>query len=297
MNKAKYHLRFQVIPGKYVKTDAEVLAKFCLKHKIEEVVLFFAGEEWNNGLLSRKEEDIWFDTVSKVKKILENKGLTVSLNPWMTVLHCDRGRKFPSDRNFKPMVSPYGEVSKAVASFADEKWQEYIYNLYGRFAELGFNTIWIEDDFRYHNHAPLIWGGGFEKEMIEKFCKKIGNNVSREEIFKNLLIPGRPHLWRKKWMKVWREVQLEVAKGIRDVVEKCSNRKTKIGLMSSHPSIHSIEGRKWIELFNTLAINNKVVHRPHFATYSEDIGKNKVYSIMMLDIQKKLRHISQRAVI
>ena len=104
MKSIKYHLRFQVIPGKNVIRDARILADFCAKHRIEEVVLFFAAEEWNNGLLSKKEEDAWFDTVSRVKKVLDGKGLSVSLNPWMTVLHCDRGRSFPAGRNFKPMV-------------------------------------------------------------------------------------------------------------------------------------------------------------------------------------------------
>ncbi|MCM8777165.1 MAG: hypothetical protein NC905_02730 [Candidatus Omnitrophica bacterium] len=291
MGKVKYHLRFQIIPGKNVKEDTKVLAEFCLKHKIEEVVLFFAGEEWNNGLLSAKEEDIWFEAIKTAKKTLKERGIKVSLNPWMTVLHCDRGRRFPPDRKFEPMVSPYGETSKATASFVDKNWQRYIYNLYGRFATLGFNTIWIEDDFRYHNHAPLTWGGGFEKRVLKKFSTKIGKQVSREDLVKRILQPGKPHPWRKIWMEVWREIQLEVASGIRDAVEKSSKGKTKLGLMSSHPSVHSIEGRRWHNLFNALTINNKVVHRPNFAPYQEDVGRNKFHSIMMLDIQKKLRPV------
>ncbi|HOL21620.1 MAG TPA: hypothetical protein PLQ41_02035 [bacterium] len=289
MRKVRYHLRFQIIPGNDVKKDAMVLANFCIKHHIEEVVLFFAGEEWNNGLLSKKEEDVWFETVREATEILKAKGISVSLNPWMTVLHCDRGRRFPSDYKFKPMVSPLGEKAKATASFADKNWQKYINNLYGRFATLGFRVIWIEDDFRYHNHAPLTWGGGFEDEIIERFSKKIGTKVSREEVVKKILQPGSPHPWREKWMDVWREVQLEVSRGIRGAVEKSSKGKTKLGLMSSLPSVHSIEGRRWLPLFNALTIENRVAHRPHFAPYHEDIGKNKVYSIMLLDTQKNFR--------
>ncbi|MCM8817865.1 MAG: hypothetical protein NC915_00020 [Candidatus Omnitrophica bacterium] len=291
MKKVKYHLRFQIIPGINVKKDAEILTEFCIKHRIEEVVLFFAGEEWNNGLLSEKEENLWFETIKTAKEIIEKKGIKVSLNPWMTVLHCDRGRKFPTDRRFKPMVSPYGEVSNATASFADKNWKKYICNLYSRFAKLGFNTIWIEDDFRYHNHAPLTWGGGFENQILKKFSEKIGKKVSRKDIVKKILQPGKPHPWRKIWLEIWREIQLDVARNIRNAVEKSSKGKTKLGLMSSHPSLHSIEGRRWHELFESLTINNKVVHRPHFAPYQEDLGRNKIYSIMMLDIQKQLRPI------
>ncbi len=289
MKKVKYHLRFQIAPCGNVKQDARILADFCLKHGIEEVVLFFAAEEWNNGLLSQKEEDMWFASVGTAKEVLESKGLSVSLNPWMTVLHTDRGRTFPSDRRFNPMVSPLGEKSRACASFADKKWQKYIYGLYGRFARLGFRVIWVEDDFRYHNHGPLTWGGGFENLMCENFSRKAGKKVGREEILKKILKPGKPHPWRRLWMEVWRETQIEVAKGIADAVKKNSPVKTKIGLMSSSPWIHSIEGRRWKETFNALSIDGGVAHRPHFAFYCDTVGSARTYSIMSLGMQKNFR--------
>lgn len=285
----RYHLRFQIISGKDVERDAHILADFCKRHGVEEVVLFFAAEEWNNGLLSVKEEDMWFNTVKKAKSILNKTGIIVSLNPWMTVLHLERGRTFPKDRKFKPMVSPTGEVSKACASFADPNWQRYICKLYGRFAKLGFRVIWIEDDFRYHNHAPLKWGGGFEPEIIDRFAQKVGCKCTREEVVKNILKSGKAHPWRAKWMETWREIHLEVANGLAKAVAQNTPCETKIGLMSSHPSIHSIEGRDWQKLFNAFTINAQVAHRPNFAGYSETPGKNKDYSIMMLDVQRNFR--------
>ena len=154
-NLLRYHLRFQVLPGKDAQGDAAVLARFCAAHGIEEVVLFFAAEEWNNGLLSREEEDLWFETIKGVKTVLDKAGVITSLNPWMTVLHCDRGRSFPEDRAFKPMVSPTGQASQSCASFADPGWRTYIDQLYGRFAQLDFRVIWIEDDFRSVSYTHL----------------------------------------------------------------------------------------------------------------------------------------------
>lgn len=288
----RYHLRFQIVPDKNIGKNSKSLANFCKKHGIEEVVIIFAAEEWNNGLLSKKEEDRWFNAVKKVKLILDKNNIATSLNPWMTVLHCDRGRSFPKGRKFKPMVSPKGETSKACASFADKNWIDYIGNIYGRFAKLGFRIVWIEDDFRYHNHAPLTWGGGFEQGVVKRFSKKIGHKTSREQVVKNILKPGVPHPWRTKWMETWREIQLEAAKSITEAVKKNSASKSIIGLMSSVPGVHSIEGRDWQKLFNTLSINGKVAHRPHFAGYSEVPGRNKDYSIMMLDVQKDFRPYS-----
>ncbi len=285
----RYHLRFQILPGPRLAADARALVSFCKSHKVEEVVLFFAAEEWNNGLLSRREEDRWFKAVRTAKTILDRAGIVTSLNPWMTALHCERGRTFPKDRPFTPMVSPRGETSKACASFDDPRWRRYITRLYGRFARLGFRVIWVEDDFRFHNHGTLFWGGGFEQPIIDRFAKVVGRKVTRAELVKALLKPGRPHPWRALWLATWRTVHLEVARELADAVARNMPGETSLGLMSSGPASHSIEGRRWKDLFEAFSINGKVVHRPHYGPYSETAGREKPYSFMMLDLQRQFR--------
>lgn len=285
---SRYHLRFQVVPDGQVAAKAASLLRFCKAHGVEEVVLFFAAEEWNNGLLSQGEEDTWFDTVRTAKALLDEGGIITSLNPWMTALHCDRGRAMPVGRSFAPIVSPIGEVSRACASFADPDWQRYLCNLYAHFAALGFRTIWVEDDFRYHNHGPLTWGGGFEQGVLDRFARKIGQAVSREEVVGNIVRPGEPHPWRALWMETWRELQLEVLAGLADAVRRVAPA-TTLGAMTSLPSVHSAEGRDWTRFFGAFSIEGRVAHRPHFAPYGEVPGKAKDYSILMLDLQRALR--------
>lgn len=285
----RYHLRFQVLPGPNVRRDALDLKRFCLQHGVEDVVLFFAAEEWNNGLLSPREEEAWFDTIRTTTTILARAGMAVSLNPWMTVLGPTRGRVFPKGRKFAPAVSPLGEISRGVASFADPVWQQYIWDLYGRFATLGFRVIWIEDDFRYHNHAPLTWGSGFDPLTLDRFAKMVGRPVTREEVVRNILAPGVPHPWRALWMENWCEIQLDVARGLADAIRRNSPGGTKLGLMSSLPAVHSIEGRDWHALFDALSVDGQVAHRPHFAPYSEQTGQNKGLISLALDSQRPLR--------
>lgn len=64
----------------------------------------------------------------------------------------------------------------------------YVYN---RFAKLGFRVVWVENDFRYHGHRPLNWGGSFEIEILNRFAQKVRRKVTRQ-----------------------REIQLEVATGL-----------------------------------------------------------------------------------
>lgn len=286
----RYHLRFQVIPGRNVERDARVLGRLCREHGVEEVVLFFAGEEWNNGLLSKAEEDVWFEAVARTKRVLDRAGVVCSLNPWMTTLHCARARRFPKGRPFRPTVGANGVASGACASFADRKWQRYLADLYGRFSELGFRVIWVEDDFRYHNHgAELGWGGGFEPEVIARFEKKIGRRTTREEVVANILKPGKPHAWRALWMETWRELQLETASGLAKAVGARAPNAASLGLMSSHPSRHSQEGRDWRKLFAALSIDGRVAHRPHYAPYNDAVGRAEAYGILMLDVQRNFR--------
>lgn len=285
----RYHLRFQVLPGPRLAADTRDLVKHCQRFGIEEVVLFFAAEDWNNGLLSRADEERWFTAIAAARKILARAGITTSLNPWMTCQHCDRGRTFPPDRQFTPTVSPAGEVSKACASFADPNFQEYLAGLYARFASLGFRVIWVEDDFRFHNHGPLTWGGGFEQPVLDRFAAKIGRAVTREELVAALLRPGAPHPWRAQWFATWRELHLEVAAKLTAAVAAASGGTTRIGLMTSGVEMHSVEGRRWDEFFAAFSVNGRVAHRPHFAPYAEAPGHAKIWSIQMLDLQRNFR--------
>ena len=283
-----YGLRFHILPDENDQERARELAAFAQAHGIKEVHLFVAPEEWNDGLLDQEQIERYIASMRRILPILREAGLSVSLNLWATTLHCDRGRRFKPEHPFQPMVSPSGQVAKAVASFACPHWRQYVVDLYGRFAALTFDVLWIEDDFRYHNHAPLDWGGTFDPLMLERFSLRVGHHVGREELVQAILRPGEPHPWRAEWMAVWREAQLEAAEAIRDAVVRSHPRAT-LGLMSSSPEAHSVEGRDWSALWERLRIEGRVVHRPNFAGYSENVGPELIASAAMLDLQRALR--------
>ncbi|MEZ0090365.1 hypothetical protein [Streptacidiphilus sp. EB129] len=284
---ARYHLRFQIHPTADAAEDATALAKFCDHAGVEEVVLLTGAEELFPGHLDRAAEDRWFQSVRTAQEVLLGSGLQVSLNPWATVGHADRGRV---DRaGFAPMVGPDGDVAEAQASFACPRWRDWLAAHYGRFAELGFRVLWLEDDFRYHNHAPLRWGGGFEPLMLERFAALAGEEVSRERLVAAITAPGTPHRWRGLLQQVWRTAQLEVAELVARVVADASDGRSRLGLMSSEPGAHSVEGRDWTALFERLGIAGQAAHRPHFAAYSDAPGRELSRSVWMLELQRALR--------
>ncbi|MFJ5289271.1 hypothetical protein [Streptomyces sp. NPDC088348] len=284
---ARYHLRFQIRPGAAAGRQAAELAAFCGESGVEEVVLLLAAEEFHDGHPSGPEEDRLYDTAAATAAVLKDAGLGVSLNPWVTTGHADRGRR---DRHgFAPMVGPDGTVAAGQASFACPLWRAWITAHYARFAGLGLRTLWLEDDFRYHNHAPLPWGGGFEPLMLERLASLAGGPVTREQVVAAVTAPGPAHPWRAQLQQVWRTAQLEVAAMVAQAVEKHSGGRSRLGLMSSGPDAHSVEGRDWTALFDALAIDGEAVHRPHFAPYSDAPGRALSSSVWLLELQRALR--------
>ncbi|WP_338692728.1 hypothetical protein V2W30_00765 [Streptomyces sp. Q6] len=284
---ARYHLRFQVAPGPDAERHAVELAAFCRESGVEEAVLLLAAEEFHAGHPTAVEEEVLYETVSRTSAVLRDAGIGVSLNPWVTTGHADRGRR---DRHgFAPMVGPDGTVATAQASFACPVWRSWLAAHYGRFARLGFRVLWLEDDFRYHNHAPLTWGGGFEPLMLERFAWVAGEQVTRERLVAAVTAPGTPHPWRALLQQVWREAQLEVAALVAECVDTCTEGRSRVGLMSSVPGAHGVEGRDWAGLFDALAIGGEAVQRPHFAPYSDTPGRTLSGSVWLLEEQRALR--------
>ncbi|MFG1945439.1 hypothetical protein [Nonomuraea sp. NPDC048826] len=269
-----YHLRYQLLPGQ----DPVELARYCLDHDVAEVVLIYGSEELHAGHPAGAAEDAWFEHVAEAKRVLDRHGVGASLNPWVTVGHADRGRV--QDLGFAPMVSPSGEVSTATASFACPAWRDWLAGHYGRFAGLGFRVLWLEDDFRFHNHAPLTWGGGFEPEMLARFAALAGAEVGREELVAAITAAGPPHPWRALLQRTWREAQLEAL----DAVRRAVAGRAKLGLMSSGLGVASVEGRDWAALFERVE-----AHRPHFAPYGDVAASALSSSIAMLELQRATR--------
>ncbi|MFJ6632323.1 hypothetical protein ACIQMR_13115 [Streptomyces sp. NPDC091376] len=285
--RARYHLRFQLRPGDDVAERANALATMCRENGVDEVVLLLGAEQEHTGHLAGEEEALWLAAVARARRVLTDAGLDVSLNPWVTVGHADRGRV--GTLGFAPMVSPTGRSAAAQASFACPRWRDWLYAHYGLFAGLGFRVLWVEDDFRFHNHDPLDWGGGFEPLMLERLARLVGEPVTREQVVAAVTAPGPPHPWRTLLQQVWRTAQLEVAEGLAQVVRERSGGRSHLGLMSSHPALHSVEGRDWDALFTTLSVGSRVTHRPHFAPYSDAPAQSLTSAIWSLEAQRPLR--------
>ena len=282
----RYTVRMQFRPEQDSAIILRELLDLCSVGHIDEVMFFAFAEEQNDGHDSLTRTQTWMDTIRPWKQALEAQGIEVSLNPWHSMLHTDRGRRFKSDQTWQPMVDWRGRAATAIVCPLDPQWRTYYAKAMQIFAREQFRVVWVDDDIRYHNHEPLDWGGCWCPLHVEAFNRHTGISATRETIIANVLQPGPPHPWRKRWFEMWDMLHCDLIATWRDIVEA---EGTRFGLMSSNVEIHSAEGRNWDRWWQALATKLPPVHRPHFWGYSEAQGPILIYGLGMMQQHQQLR--------
>jgi hypothetical protein len=271
MNKFVYSLRIGICPGFDSEEKFEQLLAFCREAGIDDIQFHMNMEEVNQGHLTPEETEPWLEMLATFKERLSNEGIGFSLNPWTTTLHTDRGRKLKPGQDFTTMRDHLGRDAEAVACPLCDNFTDYLTSTYARYAELGFDTIWVEDDFRLHNHAPLAWGGCFCDKHMALFSEEAGRKLIREEFVQEIVQPGLPHPSRKVWLDVMGRTMADFGRKIGDAV--LSNAPgTRIALMSSAPQAHSVEGRDWDLVMKNMMDSHRYLDRPHLPAYREIAG-------------------------
>lgn len=267
----RYILRYQIVPGYAASQRIEELVTFCRSARVEEVMLFFNAEEMADGHITREEIEPWLAACLEAKKALADAGVEISLNPWTTTYHVARGSWLKPGQDFTLMVGETGGVAGVSACPLCPNWQAYLADLFAHACEaLEPVALWIEDDWRLHNHDPNMgYGGCFCQLHLAKLAEKLGiEKVTRQDVLEHILAPDEPDAWRKAWMDVCCDSICRPAETVaQEVCRRAPN--TRIALMSSDPDVHSIEGRNWLRLQEALGRNPDFLIRPHLPPYAE----------------------------
>ncbi|MBN1342554.1 MAG: hypothetical protein JXQ73_07730 [Phycisphaerae bacterium] len=269
-NSFRYVLRYKIDPAFHADERIDELVCYCRQSRTEEVMLFLTAEELSTGHPTAEELEPYILMAKRLKHRLADSGVALSLNPWTTTYHVSRGRRLKPGQDFTLMVGETGQVSPITACPLCQLWLSYICDSFARLVrELEPVAVWIEDDWRLHNHdAAMGWGGCFCPLHLARFADLVGRPVMREAVLQAILAPGDPHPWRRAWLNLWRDSLLAPAVALRKAIaDACPT--TRIGLMSSDPDVHSIEGRDWHALQEALGGQPAFLIRPHLPPYTE----------------------------
>ncbi len=273
MNKFLHCLRIQVVPDHHEEQRLQSVLDFCLRYGVKNVMLFINSEEYNVGHMTKEEAKPWLATMKRAKKLLTENGISVSLNPWIEIGHLDRKRPLKDGQNFTTMVDYEGTQSQSVACPYCQNWRAYYKDFYSYIiSEIDPEVVWVEDDFRLHNHPPLKYGGCFCALHMQKFNEKLGKNYTREQFVDKLFKKTCDEDVKRAWLDVNRECMRELAEFLGKTV-KDLGLGTKVGLMSSMHQKHSMEGRDWQGVHNGLAQGGEMINRLHLPCYGEMSGK------------------------
>ncbi len=263
-------LRYFIDPQSSTDYYIRELVQFCQAAHVDEVMLLLTAEELSTGHMTRNELEMYCELGSKLRPALEAEGIDLSLNPWTTLYQVPRGRKLQDGQDFRLMVGETGSQSPLVACPLCTQWQAWLAESFARLAgELRPVAIWLEDDWRLHNHGPTLgWGGCFCDEHMRLFSEMVGQEVGRETLIDTILQPGDPHPWREVWFELSRRSLLEPMQVVTKAIQG-ANPATRVALMSSRPDQHSIEGRSWSGIHKILGGKGSLLLRPHMEPYTE----------------------------
>lgn len=281
MDYKKYHncLRIQITPDDYQDERIDNIADHCHKYGFDNVMIMFNLEEFNLGHIPLDKLKDWLKVLKKAKDKLSSKGISVSVNHWMEIGHCDRGRHLYEGQDFGLFTDWDGRQATMVACPNDKNWREYFKELVKlSVSELDADTFWIEDDFRLQGHPPLVGVGCFCDEHMKLYNERLGTNYTREEFVKKIFEKGPCNPERKAWLDVNRDVMLETASIITDAA-KSVKPDCDVAIMTSWPGGHCIEGRDWTKLFDILGKNDgNKINRLHL-TYGEVSAKDFIWDL------------------
>jgi len=263
-----YSFRFCCDPYFNEARELESLKRFCREAEIDDVSVFCNVEEINTGHTTSEEQEVYLGLLQHVRDAVSPQDITVSVNPWHSLMHADLGKSLRPGQPFRRMVDPAGREASLCVCPMDPAWQDYFVRLYTRYAAFRPNILWVEDDFRLHNHDPLLWGGCFCRAHMAEYSRRAGKTLTREEFVRGVLAPGGVHPYRKIWLDVSRETMTGLARRVGEAVHVVSPG-TRMGLMSSVPYVHAAEGRDWHGILEGFAAGNPPVSRIHLPCYSE----------------------------
>jgi len=275
-------LRIQIVPEHHEEQRIESIVTFCKKYAFDNVMLFINSEEYCVGHMTKEEAAPWIAVMKRAKEALVNAGITVSLNPRIELGHLDRSRVLKEGQDFVTMQDFDGNVSSMVACPMDEKWQGYFLDFYEYLIrEIEPEVIWVEDDFRLHNHEALIYGGCFCEHHMKAFNEALGSNYDRQEFTDRLFRKNPEKRVQKAFLDVNRRCMVELAEKI-GVKVKSLGLGTKVALMSSAHQSHSMEGRDWKGILEGLTQGGPIIDRIHMPMYLEEISMKTYYQMFNL---------------
>ncbi|MBU2652679.1 MAG: hypothetical protein KKA81_17265, partial [Bacteroidetes bacterium] len=264
-----YHLRRPLALSR-AQRELKTIIPYCKQNHIDDVIWFFDAGMHHKGLDTAEETRAFVPFLKKARTVLGLYGITSSINVWNTYGgHAHNNRNpLTALKKFEPLTDWRGKESKFWPCPLSPAFKDWISGHYAILAESEPHTIWVDDDMRNLPRAGLDCNC-YCPLHLKRFAEIAGlPQVSREELIKNILAPGKPHPWRALWLSVLNQGLTESAALIEGAVHRVSPQ-TRVAQMTSAAFNHEIEGRNYPKVLKTLAGPHDPMVRISLSGYQE----------------------------
>ena len=164
--------------------------------------------------------------------------------------------------SFTPMTDIMGRVRHHANCPLDESFRAYIAEFVSKLAAAGADIVMLDDDFRMSQH------GGELCCACEKHLARIGEIVGEDislETLRPYVLSGKANKYRDAWLKVQNDGLIEMAKAMREAVDKETPNVTLCACTAYAP--WNVDGTDVARITRILAGKNKPILRLTGAPY------------------------------
>lgn len=298
MENFEYILRYYLpvkpyFDEEYTEKRFNELIEFCKDTGVETIMFFVAlNPDWyympDTVENCKQVREQLLPYIKKVRE--EGFGYQINFQDWMG--QTLGGADFSDVFGWENLVDHKGREALGAGCFFGEKFLKFSAERFKIWAETEPDAIWMDDDFRLHNHGSpsLAAAEGksryadyycFCDEHIRRFNAKHGTNYDRDTILKEIQKDGEPTDMRRKYLDFQAETIADAAGWVRNAVQSISP-KTRLAQMTSLPDVHAAEGRNWGTFLTSLCGEYDPIVRAHFGDYMEPSSRDFVLPFRML---------------
>jgi len=249
------------------------LVDFCKKAEIDAVQFFvniLPGTYYMPAYSAGEQEHYARWMKETVRPALLETGVSFQLNFQMLLGAHSHGLDMRKNYQWDFLVNQHGKETLGCACPLSSKFRRDMGEMLKLWAWTEPDIIWIDDDFRMHNHGLAEGELDFYcycKTHLARFAEFSGKKYSREKLVKEILREGVPGAVRLKWLDFLGVTMTETARWINTCVHDVSPL-TRLALMTSAPDVHSAEGRNWKDMLTALCGPYLPITRPMCGLYT-----------------------------
>lgn len=207
----------------------ENLLKWLSEVPAYSLMMFNGSFDGDPAILSLEEHEKRAHRLSEIVPKVSQIGVIPAINVLATMGHGHKKAPIKEKFGFQPIVGSDGvEVDGAVCAL-DEKFLEYVYQMYKIYAQTGAQHIWTDDDIRISQHGQKS-EFCFCPLHLKRISDETGQKRKREKLVEALSAPNNKELHR-----IWYEINsgeiIELFKRVEGAIHEV-NPNIRIGMMT-----------------------------------------------------------------